>query len=138
MLTLKHLQLVRASILFLYIDIFPIQIFTKTCYGFLTLNVAYCLEVILFRLIVCQPLRYNWDLEISPASAACRASVNYAAFVNGILNILLDVGMVMLPMPVLWSLRMEVQRKVALSFVFGLGILLVPVSLIRPLPLPPN
>lgn len=52
--------------------------------------------------------------------------MSQAAFINGVVNIVLDVSLVVLPMPILWSLRMATAKKVALSFIFGLGILLVP------------
>lgn len=115
--------LVRISILLLYIDIFPITKFTRACYVFLALNIAYCLEVIILRLVICVPLSFNWDNNAS--HGFCRGDVTHAAYVNGVINILLDVFMVMLPMPVLWSLKMATGKKIQLSFVFGLGILYV-------------
>lgn len=40
----------------------------------------------------------------------------------GIFNLLLDVCVVVLPMPVLWGLQMAVSKKLMLSAMFGLGI----------------
>ena len=40
-----------------------------------------------------------------------------------ILNLLQDVVVVVLPMPVLWGLQMATTRKVALSCMFGMGIM---------------
>jgi hypothetical protein len=113
--------LVRVSILLLYIDIFPVRTFVKVCYGFLALNVSYWLEVILLRLLICIPMSYNWDTII--AHGACRGTVTHAAYINGVVNILMDICMVLLPMPILWTLKMATGKKVALSFIFGLGIL---------------
>lgn len=39
-----------------------------------------------------------------------------------ILNLLQDVVVVVLPMPILWGLQMARSRKVALSCIFGIGI----------------
>lgn len=39
----------------------------------------------------------------------------------GIFNCILDVTAVVLPMPVLWGLKMAVGKKVMLSGMFGMG-----------------
>ena len=39
----------------------------------------------------------------------------------GIVNLLLDVTVVVLPMPVLWGLKMAVAKKAMLSGMFGMG-----------------
>ena len=40
-----------------------------------------------------------------------------------ILNLLQDVVVVVLPMPILWGLQMARSRKAALSCIFGIGIM---------------
>ena len=40
-----------------------------------------------------------------------------------IFNMVLDIVVVVLPMPVLWRLQMSRERKAALSCIFGLGLL---------------
>ena len=42
-----------------------------------------------------------------------------------VFNLLLDGATVVLPMPVLWGLKMKIGRKLALSGIFGMGILYV-------------
>ena len=44
----------------------------------------------------------------------------------GIFNLFLDVTVVVLPMPVLWGLKMAVGKKVMLSGMFGMGTAYVP------------
>ena len=41
----------------------------------------------------------------------------------GIVNLLQDVVVVVLPMPILWGLQMARSKKVALSCIFGIGIM---------------
>jgi hypothetical protein len=40
----------------------------------------------------------------------------------GILNLALDVAVVVMPMPILWRLKMSVGKKVAVSSIFGMGL----------------
>ena len=39
----------------------------------------------------------------------------------GIFNLLLDVCVVVIPMPILWGLKMNMSKKIALTGIFGLG-----------------
>ena len=40
----------------------------------------------------------------------------------GIFNLLLDVTVVVLPMPVLWGLKMALGQKIMLTGMFGMGV----------------
>lgn len=44
---------------------------------------------------------------------------------GGILNLILDVTVILLPMPMLWGLQIKRGKKWALTGVFGLGALYV-------------
>lgn len=40
---------------------------------------------------------------------------------TGILNFVLDILVLVLPMPVLWGLNMRLKKKLGLAFMFGIG-----------------
>lgn len=40
----------------------------------------------------------------------------------GILNLALDVAVVVMPMPILWRLKLSIRKKVAVSSIFGMGL----------------
>ena len=40
-----------------------------------------------------------------------------------VMNLLLDVEIVILPMPIVWGLKMVRTKKVALSGMFGIGVM---------------
>ena len=40
-----------------------------------------------------------------------------------VMNLLLDVEIVILPMPIVWGLKMARSKKVALSGMFGIGVM---------------
>ena len=110
---------VRVSMLLLYIGIFPARGFRITCYVVLTLNVAYFISVILATGLICHPFAFNWDPAIP--GGFCGNKVHFYAFM-GIYNLISDVAVVVLPMPMLWSLQMPNSKKIALSGIFGMGI----------------
>lgn len=62
----------------------------------------------------------------------CRPGKNMALSI-GILNLALDVAVVVMPMPILWHLKLTVGRKVAVSSIFGMGLTYdLPLSFLDP------
>ena len=68
---------------------------------FAGLSVSLMLAVVLATLLICHPLRLNWD---KAAGGSCGdTSALYLG--GGIVNLILDVTIVALPMPMLWGLQ---------------------------------
>ena len=111
--------LIRASILVLYIRIFRTKSFRITCYVVHGINFAFFISTILSTVLICRPFAYNWDKAIRGGRCGDQKSLDLYL---GIFNLLLDVCVVVLPMPVLWGLQMAVSKKLMLSGMFGLGI----------------
>lgn len=65
------------------------------------------------------PLASNWSE--STTGVRCVQSTGYV--VSGILNLALDVIIVVLPLFPVWRLQMATIRKVAISGIFGIGLL---------------
>lgn len=112
--------IIRASIIFLYIHIFPTRSFRIACYGTLLFNMMFLTATILAGCLICRPIKYMWGLPIKGAS--CGDEENLGLFI-AIVNFLQDVIVVVLPMPILWNLQVAVSRKAALTGMFGMGIL---------------
>lgn len=120
---------IRASIVFLYIRIFPTKIFRKICYVILVINLVFCIGTILADCLICQPISYRWD-RIIGGSGSCGDQKSLDLFI-GIFNLFLDVTVVVLPMPILWGLKMAVGKKVMLSGMFGMGTAICALTLYR-------
>lgn len=110
--------LIRSSIILLYIRIFPARSFRFTCYAVLTLNAAFSIGAILTDCLICLPIACNWDFSTSCSSCGDQRIFE---LINAVFNLLLDITVVVLPMPLLWGLQMPVSKKVILSGMFGLG-----------------
>ena len=113
---------IRASVLALYIRIFRTKSFRWACYFVHVINAAFGSATILGACLICLPIAYNWDHSI--AGGHCGNQKSLDLFI-GIFNLLMDVTVVVLPMPVLWGLQMAVARKIVLSMMFGLGVMYV-------------
>lgn len=119
---------IRASVLALYIRIFRTRSFRMTCYITHGMNAAFGAATILGACLICQPLSYNWDHSIRGGYCGDQRSLDL--FI-GIFNLIMDVTVVLLPMPVLWGLQMAMGKKLVLSSMFGLGIIICVITLIR-------
>ena len=74
--------------------------------------------VILQAFLICRPFAKNWDPGTCGSSKA-------SFLAEGIINIVIDLTMIILPMPMIWQLQMSQPRKISLTVVFALGILYV-------------
>ncbi|KAL2041589.1 hypothetical protein N7G274_005971 [Stereocaulon virgatum] len=127
LLWVTSVTLVRASVISLYIRIFQTPAFRTRCYGVQTFNVAYCVAIILACCLICRPFSYNWDRTIR-GTCGDQKSLDLAI---AVLNLLLDVTTVGLPMPVLWRLQMATSKKVIVSGILSMGIIICIITLIR-------
>ena len=116
-LWVTSVTLIRASVLFLYIRIFRTLSFRMTCYVVHAVNVAFFIAVVLACSLICRPFAYQWDHSIK---GTCGKQKSLDLFI-GIFNLILDVTTVALPMPVLWTLQLPTNKKVALTGMFSMG-----------------
>ena len=69
---------------------------------------------------MCTPLSYNWDTTV-PGGHCGNQNAGYSAV--SAIDIIIDVMIIILPLPQVWKLKVPVITKIALSFLFGLGLL---------------
>ena len=93
------------------------------------LSAVLLVSVLLEVGLLCRPFEYNWNKYI-PGTCGDTTQAYEAV---GILNLMTDLTIVILPMPVLWKLQLPVAKKVALTFMFGVGVLYDCLSLTPPL-----
>ena len=68
---------------------------------------------------LCRPFAYNWDHTIN---GTCGAQ-NPAYIAIAALDILGDIAIIVLPMPMIWKLQIGTPSKIGLSLLFALGFL---------------
>ncbi|MCJ1248191.1 hypothetical protein MMC30_005408 [Trapelia coarctata] len=94
----------------------------------MTLSMLYFVAAVLQTLLFCDPFFANWDSAAPEAVCGDRL----AAFVAvGTINLLIDVTVIILPMPMLWALRLPVAKKLGLTAIFGIGVVICIISVIR-------
>ncbi|KAI0188020.1 hypothetical protein EV127DRAFT_137650 [Xylaria flabelliformis] len=118
---------IKLSMLFLYHRIYTTPTFKRWVYFVIVLDVIYIIAFIPIFLTNCIPLSQYWDPK---PTGWCRDTViSDSATVAG--NLLLDIFVLGLPLPVLWRLQMSVRDKITVTAMFSIGIVTVALVLWR-------
>ncbi|KAL8640305.1 MAG: hypothetical protein Q9228_002757, partial [Teloschistes exilis] len=112
---------VKFSILLFYRRLFPAQNTSRT---WRTSHLLLCILSVVLGIIStfgaafqCTPVRYMWDLTVP---GHCINFVAFARF-TGVMNLVTDVGILSLPIPIVWSLKLERSKKIGVCALFLLG-----------------
>ncbi|KFY29736.1 hypothetical protein V494_08502 [Pseudogymnoascus sp. VKM F-4513 (FW-928)] len=107
----------KLSFLFLYLDIFPQRKFRIICWALIVHISAGIIALSFTTIFQCTPVKYSWDKTV-PGSC-----INIKAFWYGQSgwNTLMDVIVLVLPIPVIVKLQMNRRAKLGLLAVFLLG-----------------
>ena len=116
------INLTKTSICLLYLRIFSTGDkvnFRRFVYCVMAYVLLYAFASIVATIFQCHPIERVWDKKI-PGSC-----INLTAFwyANACANIIGDIGIFILPMPVIRSLNLPGREKWGLTMVFALGFL---------------
>ncbi|TEA14506.1 Satratoxin biosynthesis SC1 cluster protein 4 [Colletotrichum sidae] len=132
--TLYHscIDIIKASILFMYLRIFhlpdeKIRIVLWITQG---VNLANGLIFIFLGLFQCTPVSLVWTFWTGEATGKC-LPIAKLGLAHVCINIGLDVWMLILPATQIFRMNMAKRKKFAVMFMFGLGLFLTIVSIIR-------
>lgn len=114
------LSCTKLSILCLYLRIFPFRWITWSSYATMSIIVAWTVATVLAGCLICRPFAFNWDKTITGGSCGNQVT---SFTVTGVLNLVTDVVVLLLPMQPLYQLQMTMYKKVVFISIFGLGIL---------------
>ncbi|KAF2789631.1 hypothetical protein K505DRAFT_284036 [Melanomma pulvis-pyrius CBS 109.77] len=121
-------SVVQLSILFFYIRLFGvIEIFRWICYVFIFLITAFGIAGFFSQLFSCSPVSKSWE-PMKPGT--CVEGDPYCSAI-GIIHVLFDFGIVFLPMPLIWKLKVAMRSKMILSLLLCLGLVASIISLLK-------
>lgn len=119
--------LTKISLLALYLRVFPTRWINITArYGILVMVIQ---ETIFYFLILlrCAPVSASWDIR---QKGRC-LDLNAIGFAGAILGIVEHFGILVMPLPELWKLKLSRRRRIMLAAVFSLGSFSLFTSVIR-------
>jgi len=119
--------LIKLSILHFYLTVFKLKAFKIVTYVVIGLCISFWFGAFFATAFFCTPPQKEWYPN-TPGHCGDSDKL-YAACAST--DLAIDVIVIMLPMPVLWSLQLRTARKIALTFVFGLGFAIIAITSVR-------
>jgi hypothetical protein len=108
----------KFAILVLYYRLFPTKNTRIPIYTLMTVLGLYTLIMVPIGIFGCSPIAANWDFTITNPKCIDKE----AFFIwSGLPNIVTDLCMLVLPLPVVWNLHASRHLKAGLTFTFLVG-----------------
>ncbi|KAF3932469.1 hypothetical protein ABW19_dt0204392 [Dactylella cylindrospora] len=121
------LTLTKTAILLQYLRIFTSKGFRVAAYIMMFIVFGYATEAILTAIFNCVPVEAFWTGDPT-AKCIPREALWFA---NAGLNIFTDFSIALLPLPVIFKLKMPKRQKIPLMMIFALGFFICVVSILR-------
>ncbi|KAG8360559.1 hypothetical protein FVEN_g2188 [Fusarium venenatum] len=106
---------------------------------FYTISLSFCKITFLLQYLrimnvslgictLCIPLEAFWDPRIK---GRCFKDQTLMWYINGIMHIVVDFAIIVMPLPIVWKLKLPLSQKLWLSGIFGLGFFTIAISILR-------
>ncbi|KAK2047222.1 integral membrane protein [Colletotrichum somersetense] len=127
---LVELALIKASILFFFLRIFPGRGIRRCLWSVQIMNLLVCLAFVILIFAQCRPFSYFWTGWDGEHEGMC-IDLSKLALVHVGLNIALDIVMLVLPVTQIYKLNMDTRKKIGVIAMFQAGIFLTIASVLR-------
>lgn len=116
-------SLAKIAILIFYLSLSPVQWFRTCVWATIALISVYSPIIFFMLLFTCRPVSSVFDLSVTAESCLDQTSLYIA---TAVMNILTDVILFVMPIPMILGLRMPVAQKWGVIAVFAIGSAYVP------------
>lgn len=118
-----QMTLLKLTLLFFFLRIFPKTITRNLLKGTIAFTVLYGLAFVVVAIFQCRPISHywtNWDKEHDDGYCI---NLNALAWSHAIIGIVLDVWMLALPLYEVFRLQLSAHKKISVAFMFIVGTL---------------
>ncbi|KAL7903589.1 hypothetical protein HDV63DRAFT_129662 [Trichoderma sp. SZMC 28014] len=118
------------------IGIFLLRVSARKVYNWiicvsLGVVIVWSLVTFFYDIFQCSPIQKQWDFRIQSGTCVSTSDLVSAAYAISVMTILSDWLYALLPIPMLWSVKMTPQAKATVIIILGLGIFASVATLIR-------
>ncbi|EDP50929.1 integral membrane protein [Aspergillus fumigatus A1163] len=125
-----QISLAKISVCLFLLRIFQTLAFRYTTYAIIGLNAAIGVTWVLVDSLRCNPVHLAWDGWTGETPGTC---INFtsATFANAFVNIAVDTVMVLMPVYEISKLNLSGRKKLGVSVMFAMGLVLTVVAILR-------
>jgi hypothetical protein len=109
---------VKLAVLWMYMRIFTTKSFKLWVWILIAITCGYCVSFFATFFTNCYPISQQWD----PVPGGWCRDMSLEQLTSVSLNIVVDLAIVVLPMPWLWGLQMATRNKIFVSIMFSIGL----------------
>ncbi|KAL8664813.1 MAG: hypothetical protein Q9168_007835, partial [Polycauliona sp. 1 TL-2023] len=117
----------KISILLFYLRLNPSRSFRRGTIAVIAITTAYMIAAVIAQLLPCKPVRKFWN----PSTPGTCLNTNPLYLTNSIINTLIDVLVLILPIPMIVNLQVNTRTKLVLAAIFSLCSGTIVVSALR-------
>lgn len=117
-----QVSLLKHSLLFFYLHVFPTQPTRRVLWGTIGFNTAYMLVFVIVGIFSCQPVSYLWTRWDGEHQGKC-IDINAVAWAHAGISIVLDVWVLVIPLSQLRLLKLDWRKKIGVGLMFSVGTL---------------
>ncbi len=125
-----QLAVVKLSLLFFYLRIFPKPIIRRLLWATIAFNILWGAMFAIIAIFQCQPIHSYWTSWDKETRGKC-IDVNALGWSNAIISIVLDFWMLGLPLTEVFRLQLTRRKKASVALMFSVGTFVTIVSIIR-------
>ncbi|KAF2032867.1 GPCR, PTH11-type [Setomelanomma holmii] len=125
-----ELALLKMSLLFFYIRVFPGKGVQRVLWGTVAFTAAWGICFIIVAIFQCQPINYFWNKWDGLHKGTC-LDINSVTSSNAAISIALDFWSLGIPLFMLWGLKMHWKKKIGVAMMFCVGTFITIVSILR-------
>ncbi|KAF2464991.1 uncharacterized protein BDR25DRAFT_91906 [Lindgomyces ingoldianus] len=126
----SQVSLLKLSLLFFYLRIFPGKPVRRLIWATIIFNTLYGVAFVLTAIFQCRPISFYWNSWDAEHSGHC-ININALGWANATISIVLDIWMLAIPMSQLIHLKLAWKKKVGVAMMFCVGTFVTIVSILR-------
>ncbi|KAH7028190.1 uncharacterized protein B0I36DRAFT_272104 [Microdochium trichocladiopsis] len=103
---------------------------TRVMIAYGIIGVSY-IAVALSILLGCQPMSRNWQINPNPGNLCQPTNSHLSVLMVYIPNVVTDLYLLSIPLPLLWGVNISLRRKITLMFLFSGAVFIMAAATIR-------
>ncbi|ODA78119.1 hypothetical protein RJ55_06722 [Drechmeria coniospora] len=129
------LTLIKLTLSVFYLQIFPGERVRYLLWGTIVFHGALGLAFLVKAVFQCRPISWNWDKYDTvgaggPPRGSC-VNIHASGWANAVINVASDFWLIALPLSQVSKLSLHWKKKIGAAFMFGTGLLVTIVSMLR-------
>ncbi|KAL2192432.1 hypothetical protein P885DRAFT_72988 [Corynascus similis CBS 632.67] len=125
------LWVIKAAMCSFYLRLTDGLAFERRIYAGFVLIVVTWIAVFLSIILGCHPFEKNWQIYPDPGNACQPAISRIDIFVTVVLNVITDIYLMSIPIPMLWKSSLRPLKKAGLMLLFSGGIFVTAAGILR-------